>query len=166
MKPSSSFALGLLAGVAVAVVGVVVAMPRLMLKERVSPLSVDDTLASITQRVAAAHWVVSSVMPLDQSVRKHGGAELPPIRLVNICQASHASRLLVNGDTRKVSVMMPCTIAVYEGDDGKTRVATLNAGLLGRMFGGEVSAVMAGPVAREQASFVDFDRTRQSASLQ
>ena len=166
MKPASSFVLGLLTGVVVAVAGVVIAMPRLMLKERVSPFSLDETITTITQRVADAHWTVSSVMPLDQSVRKHGGAELPPIRLVNICQAGHASRLLVKGETRKVSVMMPCTIAVYEGDDGKTRVATLNAGLLGRMFGGEVSAVMAGPVASEQASFVDFDGTRQSASLQ
>jgi hypothetical protein len=50
--------------------------------------------------------------------------------------------------------MMPCTIAVYEGAGGATRVATMNAGLMGRMFGGEVARVMAGPVASEQAGFV------------
>lgn len=160
MKSISLLGTGFLAGVLATAVGVVVMMPRLMLKERVSPQGVEETVAIITQRVAEAGWVVSNVMPLDQSVRKHGGAELPPIRLVNICQAGHASRLLVKGETRKVSVMMPCTIAVYAGDDGKTRVATLNAGLLGRMFGGEVSAVMAGPVARDQERFVNFGEQR------
>ncbi len=50
--------------------------------------------------------------------------------------------------------MMPCKIAVYEKADGSVALGTMNAGLLGRLFGGVVSEVMAGPVAREQRSFV------------
>jgi hypothetical protein len=61
----------------------------------------------------------------------------------------------------RLSVMMPCTIAVYAGADGVTRISTLNAGLMGRMFGGEVSAVMAGPVAKDQAEFVKFEEIRR-----
>jgi uncharacterized protein (DUF302 family) len=154
MKARGAFVLGLVAGVALAGVAMVQAMPRLMLQERASALGVEETVQLITQRVTAAGWVVSSVMPLDQSVRKHGGADLPPVRLVNICQAHHASRVLADPADRRLAVMMPCTIAVYEGAGGATRVATMNAGLMGRMFGGEVARVMAGPVASEQAGFV------------
>ena len=35
--------------------------------------------------------------------------------------------------------MMPCTISVYEKSDGKTYIGSMNAGLLGRVFGGTVA---------------------------
>ena len=47
------------------------------------------------------------------------------------------------------------TIAVYEKSDGKTYVGTMNAGLLGKMFGGSVAEVM-GVVDVDQQSFIDF----------
>lgn len=57
---------------------------------------------------------------------------------------------------RVVSVMMPCTIAVYEKADRRVAVATMNAGLVGRFFGGIVAEIMAGPVSLEQQQFVRF----------
>jgi hypothetical protein len=45
---------------------------------------------------------------------------------------------------------------VYEKTDGKAYVSTMNAGLMGRMFGGTVAKVMSGPVARETAEFTRF----------
>ncbi len=156
MNKPSLFALGVVTGVVVAAVGMAVALPKLMLREHASPLGVEETAAAIKERAEKAGWVVSSISPLDQSVRKHGGAELPPIRLVNLCQAQHASRILADQDQRLVSVLMPCTIAVYSDDAGHTRMSTMNAGLLGRFFGGAVAEVMAGPVARDQAAFVKF----------
>ena len=56
-----------------------------------------------------------------------------------------------------LSVMMPCSIGVYEKSDGKTYISTMNAGLLGRMFGGVVAEVMAGSVARDTQSFVELN---------
>ncbi len=55
-----------------------------------------------------------------------------------------------------VSLMMPCTISIYEKSDGQTYVATMNAGLMGRLFGGTVARVMAGSVAPETAKFTSF----------
>ena len=52
--------------------------------------------------------------------------------------------------------MMPCTISVYQKSDGKTYIGTMNAGLLGKMFGGMIAEVMAGPVAADQQSFIAF----------
>lgn len=55
-----------------------------------------------------------------------------------------------------VSVMMPCSIAVYQKNDGKTYVSTMNNGLMGKMFGGVVAEVMGGPVAANEEKFMAF----------
>ena len=49
---------------------------------------------------------------------------------------------------------MPCTIAVYQKNDGKTYIGTMNAGVMGKLFGGVISEVMAGPVSADQEAFV------------
>lgn len=159
MKPNRSlfiFAGGLLAGIIVTALAAASFMPKLMLREHRSPFDLAETVRRITNNAVAAGWVVSSVSPLDQSVRQHGGGEVRAVRLVNLCQAQHAAKILNDEGARIVSVMMPCTIAVYEKADGTVAVGTMNAGLLGRMFGGVVAEVMGGPVAREQREFVSF----------
>ncbi|MBN2508370.1 MAG: DUF302 domain-containing protein [Verrucomicrobia bacterium] len=145
-------------GAALCLTGVagVLLMPRLMLREQRSPYNLLQTVQRITTNAVTQGWTVSSVVPLDESIRKHGGGQVRPVRLVNLCQAHHAATILNEDKARIVSVMMPCTIAVYEKADGKVYVGTMNAGLLGRMFGGVVAAIMGGPVAREQRQFVGF----------
>ena len=150
------FIFGLLFGIVAVGAAMVYLGPQLMINERVSPFGLDETVQKITDNAKAGGWVVSSVIPIDESVRAHGGGEVPPTRLVNICQAEYATQLLKSDDTRFLSVMMPCTIAVYEKSDGKTYVATMNAGIIGRMFRGVVAEVMSGPVAQDQAKFTDF----------
>ncbi len=150
------WATGLVAGVVLTAVAMSSLMPGLMLREHISPYGLAETVQRITNNAVAKGWVVSSVTPLDESVKQHGGSEVRPVRLVNLCQAQYAARILNDDQARKVSVMMPCTIAVYEKADGKVAVGTMNAGLLGRLFGGVVADVMGGPVAREQWEFVAF----------
>lgn len=151
-----SFAGGLAGGAVAALLAAGLLAPRLMLREQLSPFGLAETVERITNNAVARGWVISSVMALDESVRKHGGGEVRPVRLVNICQAQHAAKILNDEQARIVSVMMPCTIAVYEKVDGRVAVGTMNAGLLGRLFGGVVAQVMAGPVARDQRKFVAF----------
>lgn len=128
--------------------------PGLMLREELSPLDLDATVEAIKTKAEGAGWVVSSVMAMEESIRKHGGGDILPVRLVNLCQANHAARILNDDSARRVSVMMPCTIAVYQKGDGKTYIGTMNAGLMGRMFGGTVAEVMGVTVAKEQREFV------------
>ena len=52
--------------------------------------------------------------------------------------------------------MMPCTISVYQKSDGYVYVGTMNARLLGTMFGGKVAEVMGGTVAAQQKKFIAF----------
>lgn len=155
MRVSNMLAGFVLGAVAVGVAGWLM-MPSLMLKEHPSPFGVEETVEKISQNALAEGWVVSSVSPLNDSVKKHGGGDLPPVRLINLCQPHHAFKILHPDDSKIVSVMMPCTISVYQKNDGKTYIGTMNAGLLGKMFGGVVGEVMGGPVATEQQKFIAF----------
>jgi uncharacterized protein (DUF302 family) len=130
--------------------------PGLMLKEYQSPFGVDETVEKIKANAIAEGWVVSGVTPLNDSVKKHGGGELPPIRLVNLCQANHAFNILQDDANKIISVMMPCTISVYQKSDGKTYIGTMNAGVMGKVFGGTVAEVMGGQVAEQQQKFIAF----------
>ncbi|SDZ78747.1 Uncharacterized conserved protein, DUF302 family [Thiothrix caldifontis] len=145
-----------------AVVGVVVTaavgwnvMPGMMLHEAVSPLSTAETVDKIKANALSKGWVVSDVKPLHESIKKHGGKDLKPVMLVNLCQATHASNILEQDQNKKISVFMPCTISVYEKSDGKAYIGSMNAGLLGAMFGGKVAEVMK-DVSAEQQSFIAF----------
>ncbi|MDD2763182.1 MAG: DUF302 domain-containing protein [Opitutaceae bacterium] len=157
---NSSLLLGLFLGgvLMLVIVGVVavLAVPRLMLHERPSPLGLDATVEKITRAALDAGWVVQSVVELEKSVKKNGGGDVRPVRLVNLCEARHAAEILRDDSARKVSVLMPCTISVYEKADGRAYVGTLNAGLMARLFGGVVARIMGGPVAADQARFTAF----------
>lgn len=73
---------------------------------------------------------------------KHGDKDVLPVMLVELCKLFHASKILVEDDARIISVMMPCTISVYEKNDGKTCIGHTNTELLGQMFGGVVAEVI------------------------
>jgi uncharacterized protein (DUF302 family) len=150
------FVLGVVMGVVLAGAAGWFVMPSLMLRERVSPLGLDETVARIEANAKADGWVVSGVRKLDDSVRKHGGGEVIPVRLVEMCQPHHAARILSDGESRKASVLMPCSIAVYRDEEEKVHVVNMNAGLMGRMFGGVISEVMGGSVAGEQEKILGF----------
>lgn len=130
--------------------------PGMMLTETLSPYGVEETVEKIKANALAEGWVVAGVKPLHKSVKKNGGDDLPPIMLINLCQAQHASKILREEASRIVSVMMPCTISVYQKADGKTYIGTMNAGLMGKMFGGTVAQVMGDEVAAQQQSFIAF----------
>ena len=130
-------------------------MPGMMLREAVSPYGLQETVDKISENAISAGWVVAGVKPLHKSVKKHGGGDVLPVMLVNLCQAHHASSILNQDSDRVVSVMMPCTISVYQKQDGKTYIGYMNAGVMGKMFGGNVAEVM-GTVSQQQQSFIAF----------
>ena len=155
MNKVMSIVAGFIGGIVV--LGVVAwnIMPTMMLQEKVSPYSMEETVAKIKENALAKGWVVPSVAQLHKSVKKHGGGDVLPVMLVNLCQAQHAAKMLSNDNARVVSVFMPCTISVYQKSDGKGYISSMNASLLGSMFGGIVAKVM-GEVAVDQASFISF----------
>ena len=150
--------LGFILGVLVAGVAGWFSMPSMMLKEYQSPYDINKTIATITANAKANKWVVPSIGKLHKSVKKHGGFDLTPVFLVNLCNASHAYNILKDDETKVIATMMPCTISVYEKADGKTYIGTMNAGLLGKMFGGKIAQIFGVEVAQDQQKFIKFAR--------
>jgi uncharacterized protein (DUF302 family) len=76
--------------------------------------------------------------------------------LVNLCNASHAYNILKKDENKVIATMMPCTISVYEKADGNTYIGTMNAELLGKMFGGDIAQIFGVEVAQDQQKFIEF----------
>jgi len=51
--------------------------------------------------------------------------------------------------------MMPRAVAAYEKEDGKAYIASMNVGLMGSLFGGEIRTMMA-RVGRDDAEILQF----------
>ncbi len=158
-KKMKNTIVGFVAGVIVAgVVGWNV-MPDMMLKEAKSPYGTEETVAKIKANAEAKGWAIPSIKPLHKSIKKHSGGKhiVPPVMLINLCNAEYAYNSLKKDENKKISVFMPCTISVFEKTDGTTWVAYMNAELLGNMFGGDVAEVMS-EVGPDQMSFIDFSK--------
>ena len=129
-------------------------MPGQMLHENQSPYPVNETVEKIKASALAEGWVVAGVKPLHKAVKKHGGYDIRPVMLINLCQADHAYNILKEDSNKVLSVMMPCTISVYQKGDGKTYIGSMNAALLGTMFGGTIAEIMGKQVAEQQQIFI------------
>jgi uncharacterized protein (DUF302 family) len=127
--------------------------------ETASPFgTVEETVAAIKQNIEAEpNWVVNGVKPMDKKIKELSGIEIPPVTLIDACNPYHAGEILKNDEDRYASVMMPCTIAVYEKSDGIVYVGTMNARLIGEMFGGAVAKIMGGTVAEDQDRFLQLN---------
>ena len=140
--------IGLVAGAFLTGAALVTAMPKMMIVTQESQLGFDETVAALEKAIPEEGWVVSTVMDMNKSMAKHGVEFGPRVKLVKLCKAEYAQSVLQTD--RDVSTLMPCTIAVWEGDDGKVYLSKMNMGLMARMFGGNIAEVMGGRVAQDE----------------
>ena len=158
--------LGFISGIALFVVIAIVFAGNLMLKEYESPFGVEETAARVQANIQALGdrgWKLSALRDPARAVAV-SGTNVPPVLLVEACSTKYSAPILKDDSTRILSILMPCTITVYKKDDGKTYIGTMNSGLMGKMFGSKVAAVMA-EVAKDQAQFVVMDPSRPAPPL-
>lgn len=148
-----------LAGVAIGIVlcGVTVfaAMPSMMIVTKECTLDFDNTVAALEKRIPEHGWALSGGKAIDMnaSLAEHNVAFKPRVKLIKLCKAEYAESVLTTD--RHVSCLMPCTMAVWEGDDGKTYLSEMNMGLMAKLFGGNINRIMGGKVAKEEARILD-----------
>ena len=119
-------------------------MKSMMVDERVSPYGVEETVAKIQENAKTIGWATPGVKDMRKSIKKHGGPDIGgEVRIVELCNAGHASKILLQDEGRYSALLMPCAIAVYEKSDGKTYVSNMEAERMGGMMGGIVAEVMA-----------------------
>lgn len=136
-------------------------MPMMMFNEVVSPYGLEETVARIQYNVEnnpklkANGWSLSGLRNPAKAVQTDGGNTLP-VLMIEVCSTKYSKPVLSDDDVRFLSILMPCKISVYKKQDGKIYIGTMNAGLMGMMFGPMVGEVM-GHVADDQKLFLVFD---------
>lgn len=137
----------------------------LMFTERVSPFGVEETVARIQHNIQATGngWALSGLRNPTRAIQQDGGNALP-VLMVEACSTKYSKPILNEDSVRYLSILMPCKISVYKKNDGKTYIGTMNAGLMGKMFGPMVGEVM-GHVAEDQVKFVVMDPSKPAPPL-
>jgi uncharacterized protein (DUF302 family) len=143
-------AIGAIIGFVLCGILVFTAMPSLMIVTRECKLGFDETVAALEKRIPEHGWIVSGGQPIDmnKSMAEHGVTFKPRVKLVKLCNAEYAKSVLTSD--RHISCMMPCSMAVREGEDGKVYLSEMNMALMAKMFGGNVAKVMGEKVVHDE----------------
>lgn len=136
-----------------------------MFREVPSPFGVEETAARIQANIqeVGKGWKLSGLRDPAGAVAR-AGSNVLPVLLVEACSTEYSKPLLKDDETRILSILMPCSITVYKKQDGKTYIGLMNAGLMGKLFGARVSAVM-DQVAADQERFIAFDPGKPAPEL-
>ncbi len=134
----------------------------LMIKEYPSPYGLEETVARIQANIQEAGWSLSGLRSPSNTIKKMG-ATVPNVLLIEACKPDYSKPIIKDDETRILSILMPCTITVYEKGDG-IYIGLLNSGLMGRLFGPMVTEVMA-KVAADQEKFITFDPNKPAPAL-
>lgn len=149
----TSSTVGFVVGAVLCGVIIWVSMPSMMILTKESKLGFDETVSALEKSIEENGWVVSRVVDMNKSMAKHGVEFEPRVKLVKLCNAKYAKSILATD--RHISVMMPCTFAAWEGDNGKVYVSKMNMGLMAKMFGGNIAKVMGGSVAEDEERILE-----------
>ena len=133
------------------------AMPQ-MLVEVASPLGFEETLERLEANAKDLGWKVPGKWKVDfqKNLMKVTDTDIGPNRVLKMCEPFAAAKLLLKDEYKMLTAMMPCTIAVYEKSDGKTYIAMMNLGIVGKAIGGDVVVAMQKAMP-DMLKMVDFD---------
>ncbi|MEN8126969.1 MAG: DUF302 domain-containing protein [Planctomycetota bacterium] len=147
--------IGVVIGFVLCGVVVFTVMPSMMIVTKECELGFDETVAALEKSIPEHGWTVAGGKPIDMNaaMAKNGVDFEPRVKLVKLCKAEYAKSVLTTD--RWVSCLMPCTMAVWEGDDGKVYLSEMNMGLMAKMFGGNIAKVMGGNVVHEEEQILE-----------
>ncbi len=148
---------GVVIGVVLTLVLAYAMMSRLMFTETESPFGLEETVARIQHNIqnTGNGWELSGLRNPARAVQADGGNVLP-VMMIEACSTKYSKPILKEDTVRFLSILMPCKVSVYKKNDGKIYIGTMNAGLMGKMFGPLVGDVMS-QVAEDQKKFLLFD---------
>ena len=135
-------------GFVAAIVLMVVLMPKMMIVTEPSRFDFEKTVSVLEASIEENGWVSPGTMNMNQAMARHGVEFSPQVRLIKLCKAAYAKDVLTTD--RYISCMMPCTISIWEDDDGKVFISKINMGLMANMFGGNIKKVMGTDVVRDE----------------
>ncbi len=161
--------IGFIAGIVVTLATAYFMMPHLMFNEVQSPFGFEETIARIQHNIQdnpqlqAKGWSLSGLRDPAKAITMAGGNVLP-VKMIEACSTKYSKPILKDDTVRFLSILMPCKVSVYKKNDGKVYIATMNAGLMGKMFGPLVGEVMA-QVAEDQKLFLIMDPSKPAPEM-
>ncbi|NLO71653.1 MAG: DUF302 domain-containing protein [Porphyromonadaceae bacterium] len=108
-----------------------------------SKFDFEQTVEKLTETIEKANWKVQMTHNLQQSLQNHG-YDVLPVKVIELCNPHHSSKILNRDAERIYSNLMPCRISVYDKSDGETYISLMNAGMMAKQIGGIVEEVMSG----------------------
>jgi uncharacterized protein (DUF302 family) len=136
-------------------------MGELMVHETKSPYHFDKTVSAITEAAQQQGWLVPKVYDFQKSMLKFEDYDPGRIKVLKVCKPKYVATLLKQDESKFVSVMMPCSVSVYEKSDGHTYVASMNMELMSRLFQGNISDTLS-MVAKEDKDILSFMTSESS----
>ena len=127
----------------------------MMIHEAESPYGHEETIAAIKQNAAELGWKVPKEYDFQALLIKHNQPDPGRISVIKLCHPEIAARMLAQDENKFVSAMMPCSIGVYEKQDGKTYVASMNMKLMSKVMGSSVGPIL-NRVAENDAQILAF----------
>ncbi len=143
---------GLLVGVVVTGVVGWMAMPGMMIVTEQSRLGFDETVSALDQAISDQGWISPGTTDMQASLAKHGQDFSHRVKIIKLCHPRYAADVLTTD--RHVACLMPCSIAVWESDNGMVYISKMNTGLMGKMFGGNIARVMGQKVAGDEETIL------------
>jgi uncharacterized protein (DUF302 family) len=145
--------IGLAAGIIICALLMVAIVPSMMIVTKESNLGFDETVATIQQRIVEQGWLVKGVNNISHEISKASYEFKPNVTLIKLCKPEYAKSVLTTD--RYVSCLMPCTMSVWEGDDGKVYLSEMNKSLMAKLFGGNIGKVMGGKVVHDEEKMLE-----------
>ncbi|MFO7809945.1 MAG: DUF302 domain-containing protein [Candidatus Delongbacteria bacterium] len=150
MKNFLLVATGMAAGSILTVVVLINVFPSMMIETKESRYSLDKTVEMIDMNSIEQGWAVVKVWDLGRRIAGAGYDDAPRVKVMELCHAENTYNVLKNEDDMFVSAIMPCRMAVFEKENGKTFVSRMNIGLMSRFFSDNVRNVMKGVAEDDQ----------------
>jgi uncharacterized protein (DUF302 family) len=120
-----------------------------IIQEERSPYNFTETVQAITANAVNRGWKVTTVDSVQARLAAESGSG--PVQVLELCHAEYACQLARSG-RRSCLAMMPCSVAIYERN-GQVYVASLNRGLVGRLYRREAADVLRKVRADEREIF-------------
>ena len=96
-----------------------------ILVERESNFTMEETLERIQNAAGELGYTVPIVHDMQGNMARNG-IEVLPAQIMELCHGARAYEILKSDKDRYNQAMLPCRVAVYEKEDGKTYVSWTN----------------------------------------
>jgi uncharacterized protein (DUF302 family) len=87
-------------------------------------LTYDQALAALPDLLKSEGFGVITEIDMRETLKKKIGVDVRRYKILGACNPSFAHEALT-ADT-DIGIMLPCNVAVYEGDDGRAVVSTID----------------------------------------